>query len=243
MQLNRYLASCGIASRRKANVAILEGRVAVNGKTVDTLGRVVDPGTDRITLDGRGIELPAAHRYVLLHKPAGVITSAVDGRRRPTVLDVVGAKERLFPVGRLDLDTVGVLLLTDDGDLAYRLAHPRFEVEKVYEAWVSGTVGRGAMESLALGIVIQEGVTVSGDSRILAVEAERTLVEIRLHEGKKRQVKRMMKAVGHPVLHLKRTVFAGLTVDGLRPGDWRDLTEGEVEGLYRMTGLTRETNG
>jgi len=240
MQLNKYLASCGIASRRKANTAILEGRVVVNGERILALGCVVNPKRDVITLDGRRLDLPRTFRYVLLHKPAGVITSAVDGRGRKTVLDVIDAEERLFPVGRLDLDTEGVLLLTNDGDLAYRLAHPRFEVDKVYEAWVSDPVDERIVRRLARGVIIQPGVTVSGEARILTTKPEKTLLEIRLHEGKKRQIKRMMKAVGHPVLQLKRIIFAGLRVDPLKPGEWRDLTTEEVDALYRLVGLERE---
>ena len=240
MQLNKYLASCGIASRRKANTTILEGRVTVNGEPIHSLGRTVDTESDMIFLDGRRLDLPQRYRYVLLNKPGGVITSSVDGRGRKTVLDVIGADERLFPIGRLDLDTEGVLLLTNDGDLAFRLTHPRFEVDKVYEAWVEGLVDFEIVRILAQGVSIEPGKTVTGHAKVLKKESEKSLVEIRLHEGKKRQVKRMMKAVGHPVLYLNRIVFAGLTVGDLKPGEWRDLNDDEVDALYRLVGLERE---
>lgn len=240
MQLNKYLASCGIASRRKANNAILDGRISVNDEVVLTLGRVVEPDSDTICLDGRRLELPQRIRYVLLNKPRAVITSSVDGRGRKTVLDIVDAEERLFPVGRLDLDTEGVLLLTNDGDLAYRLTHPKFEVDKIYEAWVEGFVDPEVVRELANGVSIEPGKTVTGHAKVLKKTSEKSLVRIRLHEGKKRQVKRMMKAVGYPVLSLNRIVFAGLTVGDLKIGEWRDLTDEEVETLYRLVGLERE---
>lgn len=241
MQLNKYLASCGVTSRRKANHAILEGRVELNGERVKRLGVTVDPWRDVVRLDGKILELSRRRRYVLLHKPAGVITSAVDGRGRKTVIDLVGADERLFPVGRLDLDTEGVLLLTDDGDLAYRLTHPKFEMEKVYEAVVEGCVDDDSVKRLARGVSIGPDVRVKADVRLMKVESDQSRIEIRIHEGKKRQIKRMMKAVGHPVMYLKRRVFAGLTVDDLEKGAWRDLDDDEVNRLYEMTGLERHS--
>ncbi len=238
MQLNKFMALCGVASRRKANTIIAENRITVNGETVKKLGFAVDPAEDTVCLDGRQLAIPASYRYVLLNKPAGSITSVLDGRGRTTVLDLVGADERLFPVGRLDLDTEGVLLITNDGDLAYRLAHPRFGVRKVYEAWVEGSVGEDAIHALQRGVEIDPGVCVRGEARVLRCRNQESLVEIQVHEGKKRQIKRMMKAVSHPVRKLSRTHFAGLTVDGLKPGEWRELTRDEVDALYRLTGLS-----
>jgi pseudouridine synthase len=239
MQLNKFLASCGAASRRKANQAICEGRVMVNGCRVETLGRVVDPRSDEVSLDGQFLTLPAVHRYVLLNKPSSVLTTSVDDRGRRTVLDLVPMDVRLFPVGRLDYDTEGVLLLTNDGDLAYRLTHPKFGVEKVYEAWVEGRVQERTLLTLSKGVSIDSDVVVRGEVKILERENDGTLLEIRVHEGKKRQIKRMMKAAGHPVSRLTRTCFAGLTVRDLDRGRWRYLTEKEVERLYRLTGLER----
>ena len=239
MQLNKYLASCGVASRRKANHAIMEGRVELNGERVRRLGVTIDPRCDVVRLDGKILELSRRRRYVLLHKPEGVITSAADGRGRKTVIDLVGADERIFPVGRLDLDTEGVLLLTDDGDLAYRLTHPKFEIEKAYEAVVEGCVNADSVRALTRGVSIGPGVRVKADVEIIELGSDQSRIEVRIHEGKKRQIKRMMKAVGHPVMYLKRRVFAGLTVDDLEKGAWRELNDGEVDRLYEMTGLDR----
>jgi len=237
MQLNKYLALCGAASRRKANYLIAEGRVAVNGKTIQQFGVVVDPESDKVQLDGRDLTIPSQYRYVLLNKPAGTITSAVDGRGRKTVLDVVGAEERLFPVGRLDLDTEGVLLITNDGDLAFRLAHPRYEIQKIYQATVEGRISGKAVRHLQQGVEIDPEVHVRGDVRVISKASDFSLVEIQIHEGKKRQIKRMLNAVGYPVRKLVRIHFAGLTTQGLNVGEWRELSEKEVAVLYRMTGL------
>lgn len=239
MQLNKYLALCGVASRRKANLTIMQGRVAVNHGVVKELGRVVQPGRDEISLNGQRLEHPCWYSYILLNKPGDVLTAAEDSRGRKTVLDLVKINVRVFPVGRLDYDTEGVLLLTNDGDLAYRLTHPRFEIKKVYEAWVEGVVKEGTLRQLKRGIWINEGVFVSGATRILDIKPDKTLIEIQIHEGKKRQIKRMLKAVGHPVIYLRRSCFAGLAVDGLEKGAWRELTSDEVEMLYQSVGLTR----
>ena len=237
MHLNKYLALCGVASRRKASQPILQGRVFVNDDCVRELGRVVDPQKDRIFLDGHRLEYPIQYRYILMNKPAGVITAVADDRGRKTVVDLVASDERVFPVGRLDYNTEGVLLLTNNGELAYRLAHPKFEIDKIYQAWVDGHVQEDTLQKLRQGVFIHRGVKVSGEVSILERKANRTLVDIRIHEGKKRQVKRMMKSVGHAVLHLERTRFAGLEVNGLEKGQWRELTPQEVDTLYRITGL------
>ncbi|MBN2104114.1 rRNA pseudouridine synthase [bacterium] len=240
MQLNKYLALCGAASRRKANHLIVEGRVAVNGKTVQKLGVVVDPESDEVKLDGRRLTVPRQYRYVLLNKPAGTITSAIDGRGRKTVLDVLNASERLFPVGRLDLDTEGILLITNDGDLAFRLAHPKYEIQKIYHAKIEGRITDEAVGQLQQGVKIEPGVYVRGDINLLSRGSDFSLVEIQIHEGKKRQIKRMLNAVGFPVQKLVRINFAGLTAGGLGIGEWRELSEEEVKVLYRMTGLKKK---
>ena len=239
MQLNRYLALCGVTSRRKANFIIADGRVMVNHEVVTELGYVVDPKEDTILLDNKHLKTPVCYHYVLMNKPGGVITALVDGRRRKTVTDLVDIDDRIFPVGRLDFDTEGVLLLTNDGDIAYRLTHPKFQIGKVYEVWVEGRIDNKIIRKLSEGVAIDKGVTVSGEAAILKQENEKSLIEIRIHEGKKRQIKRMLNAVGHPVIHLQRTSFAGLTTDGLQRGEWRYLTEKEVEHLYKITGLQK----
>src|SRR5213076_3527086 len=163
--------------------------------------------------------------YVLLHKPAGVVTTAHDPHGRPTVVELVDLPERVVPVGRLDADTTGALLLTNDGPLAHRLAHPRYGVEKVYEAEVEGRPGDAALQALAKGVELEDGVTAPAAVRCLAPSR----VELTLHEGRNRQVKRMLEAVGHPVRHLHRSVYAGLTLEGLETGQWRELEPSETE--------------
>jgi 23S rRNA pseudouridine2605 synthase len=240
MQLNKYLALCGIASRRKANYYIAEGRVSVNSETVVRLGRRVDPEGDIVELDGKRLTIPDKFRYVLLNKPVNTITAASDARGRITVLDLIDDSLRLFPVGRLDLDTEGVLLITNDGDLAYRLTHPKYEILKIYRAWVKGRFTSAGIRKLAEGVSIEPHGIVRGEARILEVHAGFSIIDIRVHEGKKRQIKRMLQAIGHPVQRLIRIRFAGLTVGNLGSGEWRELAETEIDDLYRMCGLERK---
>ena len=232
MRLNAYLARAGIASRRAADELIRAGRVLVNGRRGELNTQV--GRRDVVELDGRRI---AAQRlaHVLLHKPAGVVTTARDPHGRPTVVDLVDHPARVVPVGRLDADTTGVLLLTNEGELAHRLAHPRYEVEKVYEAAVEGSPGDEALRRLARGVELDDGRTAPARVRRLAPGR----IELVLHEGRKHQVKRMCEAVGHPVRRLHRSRYAGLTLDDLAPGDWRELSRDEVEALRRNVGLAR----
>jgi 23S rRNA pseudouridine2605 synthase len=226
-----------VASRRKAGEMISQKRVRVDQEVISEPGYRIDPDTDPVFLDGKPVKPPNHFRTVLLNKPSGVLTTVRDDRDRKTVIDLIPLTERLFPVGRLDLDTTGVLLLTNDGDLAYRLTHPKYEIEKVYEAWVEGLVDEKIGEKFKEGIAIDPGVIVSGEVRILKKERNRSKLEIRIHEGKKRQIKRMSQAVGHRVISLERVNFAGLISEGLKPGEWRELTSEEVERLYALTGL------
>ena len=186
-------------------------------------------GGDRVELDGRPLA-PQQLAHVLLHKPAGVVTTARDPRGRATVVDLVRHRARVVPVGRLDADTTGALLLTNDGDLAHRLAHPRYGVEKVYEAVVEGRPGPEALQRLAEGVDLEDGRTAPARVRRLAP----SLLELTLHEGRKHQVKRMCEAVGHPVRRLHRSVYAGLRLDGLAPGEWRELEPDEVARLRAL---------
>jgi pseudouridine synthase len=224
MRLNAYLARSGVASRRKADELIKAGRVRVNG-TPGELNTFVE-ARDRVEVDGRPV---AKQRlaYLLLHKPAGVVTTARDPGGRPTVVDLVPGEPRVVPVGRLDADTTGALLLTNDGDLAHRLAHPRYEVAKVYVADVEGEPSDDALRALADGVELDDGCTAPARARRLGPSR----VQLTLHEGRKHQVKRMCEAVGHPVRRLHRRAYAGLTLGGLRPGAWRELTREEVERL------------
>ena len=229
MRLNAYLARAGVASRRGADELIRAGRVRVNGEPGE-LGTFIERG-DVVELDGRRLE-PEPLVYVLLHKPAGVVTTARDPQGRPTVVGLVGHEQRAVPVGRLDADTTGVLLLTNDGPLAHRLMHPRYEVDKVYEAEVEGEPDDATLARLAEGVDLDDGVTAPAGVRRLGPSR----IELTIHEGRKHQVKRMLEAVGHPVRHLHRREYAGLTLEGLAPGEWRELTVGEIthlQGLHR----------
>jgi pseudouridine synthase len=227
MRLNAYLARAGVASRRGADDLIKAGRVLVNGEP-GQLNTVVEPG-DRVTVDGAPVT-PQRLAYLLLHKPAGVVTTARDPQGRPTVVELVPAEPRVVPVGRLDADTTGVLLLTNDGPLAHRLAHPRYEIEKVYEAEVGGRPGEDVLRKLREGVELEDGVT--APAKVRRVGDHR--IELTIHEGRNRQVKRMFDAVGHPVRSLHRSVYAGLTVQGLAPGRWRPLTRAEIERLRSL---------
>ncbi|MEX0816566.1 MAG: pseudouridine synthase [Gaiellales bacterium] len=224
MRLNAYLARAGVASRRGADDLIRAGRVRVNGEPGE-LGTFVERG-DVVELDGRRLE-PEPLVYVLLHKPAGVVTTARDPQGRPTVVGLVGHERRVVPVGRLDADTTGALLLTNDGPLAHRLMHPRYEVDKVYEAEVEGEPNDEALAQLAEGVELDDGVTAPAGVR----RRGPSLIELTIHEGKKHQVKRMLEAVGHPVRRLHRREYTGLTLDRLGPGEWRELTDDEVRNL------------
>ena len=227
MRLNAYLARAGIASRRGADELIRAGRVRVNGEEAG-LTTVVSPG-DRVEVDGEAVE-PEPLTYVLLHKPAGVVTTARDPQGRPTVVGLVGHQRRVVPVGRLDADTTGALLLTNDGPLANRLAHPRYEVDKVYEAEVEGRPSAEAIRRLTEGVELEDGPTAPAAVRRLSPSR----LELVLHEGRKRQVRRMCEAVGHPVRRLHRREYARLTVEDLEPGAWRELRPDEVERLRAL---------
>jgi pseudouridine synthase len=231
MRLNAYLARSGVASRRRADELILAGRVTVNGSPAELSTRVA--AGDSVEVDGRSVELqPLA--YVLLHKPPGVVTTAKDTHGRRTVVDLVDHPARVVPVGRLDADTTGVLLLTNDGPLAHRLAHPRYGVEKAYEVEVEGALPDAALVELRDGIELEDGRTAPAGARVLQRGQESTLLELVLHEGRKHQVKRMCEAVGQPVRRLHRSRYAELGLGELEPGQWRELTRAEVESLRRL---------
>jgi 23S rRNA pseudouridine2605 synthase len=227
MRLNAYLARAGVASRRGADELIKAGRVTVNGEP-GQLNTFVE-SRDRVEVDGRPVALQRL-AHLLLHKPAGVVTTARDPQGRRTVLDLVPRDRRVVPVGRLDADTTGALLLTNDGPLAHRLAHPRYGVEKVYEADVVGDPGDDVLQRLRTGIELDDGPTAPAHVRRLAPNR----IELVLHEGRNRQVRRMLDAVGHPVRMLHRSAYAGLTLEGLEPGRWRELAPSEVERLRSM---------
>jgi 23S rRNA pseudouridine2605 synthase len=224
VRLNAYLARAGIASRRGADDLIKAGRVLVNGEP-GQLNTFVE-SRDEVTVDGAPVSLQRL-TYLLLHKPAGVVTTARDPQGRPTVVELVPHEPRVVPVGRLDADTTGALLLTNDGPLAHRLAHPRYEIEKVYEAEIGGRPGEDILRSLREGVELDDGITAPAKVRRLGPHT----IELAIHEGRNRQVKRMFEAVGHPVRRLHRSVYAGLSLGGLEPGQWRELEPSELDRL------------
>jgi 23S rRNA pseudouridine2605 synthase len=228
VRLNAYLARAGVASRRRADELIRDGRVVVNGEPGELNTRV--RSGDVVEVDGAPVAAQAL-AHVLLHKPPGVVTTASDPHGRPTVVDLVDHPARVVPVGRLDADTTGALLLTNDGQLAHRLAHPRYGVAKVYEAEVEGEPGVEALEALRTGVELDDGTTAPAEARVLGAVDGAVVLELTLHEGRKHQVKRMCAAVGHPVLRLHRSRYAGLDVADLAPGEWRELTGAEVRAL------------
>ena len=231
MRLNAYLARAGVASRRSADELIKAGRVTVNGER-GQLNTFVTR-RDRVEVDGKPVTAQEL-TYVLLHKPAGTVTTARDPQGRPTVVELVDVPERVVPVGRLDADTTGALLLTNDGPLAHRLAHPRYGVEKVYEVEVEGEPDESALRRLAEGVELEDGRSAPAQARRLGPAT----IELTLHEGRKHQVKRMCEAVGHPVRNLHRSRYAGLTVRGLAPGEWRELEPGEVARLQTLVSIS-----
>ncbi len=232
MRLAKYLATAGVASRRASEEIIRAGRVTVGGVAVTDPARDVGPD-DAVAVDGDPVGHGRGERVVYaLNKPAGVVSTARDPQGRPTVVTMVPQTERLYPVGRLDIDTTGLILLTNEGDLAHRLTHPRFEVEKTYRAIIGGPpVRESALRALRDGVELDDGRT--APARVRRVSAD--TIEITIHEGRKRQVKRMCEAVGHPVKRLERVAFGPLSLGDLPRGRWRKLTAGEVEALMDAT--------
>jgi pseudouridine synthase len=236
-RLQKILSHAGVASRRAAEKLIAEGRVAVNGQTVREMGVKADPAHDDIRVDGRRVKGPERLRYILLNKPAGYVTTRSDPQRRPTVIDLLhGMKEYIYPVGRLDYDTEGLLLLTNDGDLAARLTHPRHGIERTYEARVAGMPDHDAIEELRRGIPLDGRRTLPAEVKLLnAGKRERDgVVLLTIREGRNRQVRRMLEAVGHPVRALKRTRIGPLGERRLKSGEWRELTAEEIRALKAL---------
>lgn len=246
VRLNAFLARAGVASRRAADQLIASGSVRVNGRRPPASGLAIDPDRDRVTVDGRQVQPLTSHRYVMLNKPLGAITTARDEAARTTVLEVIGAEgahgHRLFPVGRLDADSTGLLLLTDDGELAHRLTHPRYKVAKEYEAVVAGLPTTSKLEALRRGVELDDGLTAPAEvERLRATRGDRDSgraeLRIVIREGRHRQVRRMLQAVGHKVIALRRTSFGPLRLGRLKTGGWRVLSIAEVAALLRAAGL------
>ena len=232
-RLQKVLAHAGVASRRAVEEMIAAGRVRVNGERAE-LGRRIDPEKDKVEVDGSVVPLRAELTYLLLNKPEGVIVTADDPEGRMTVLDLVGDQtERLWPVGRLDIGSEGALILTNDGDLTLRLTHPRYHVPRTYLAEVEGSVGRRALGLLARGVKLDDGMTAPARVRVVEKVPGGSLVEITIHEGRNRQVRRMFEAIGHPVKRLVRRAIGPLELGRLKPGTYRKLSPVEVQALYR----------
>jgi 23S rRNA pseudouridine2605 synthase len=286
MRLNKFLAQAGVSSRRGADLLIQSGRVTVNGAKIQRLGISVDEKKDEIKVNGKKVCLPEKFIYILLNKPKGYLCTVKDRFGRPTVLDLVGKDKKVFPVGRLDLDTEGVLLLTNDGKLAYRLTHPKFQVEKTYLVTLKGKIDEKIFKKFHKGIKLEDGTIAKGEAKLFKIEkrfdfalrqaqgGERSrtthrpvfdsalrlppkagcrrkvaqtrgepveggtsVLELKLREGRKREIKRMCKTIGFPVTNLVRTKFATLIARNLKPGAWRYLKEREIGDLKRTVGL------
>jgi len=235
VRLQKIISAAGIASRRAAEKLITEGRVQVNGATVRELGTKADPDTDDIRVDERRVKQPQRQRYLLLNKPRGYVTTRSDPEHRPTVLDLLkGVREYVYPVGRLDFDSEGLLLLTNDGDLAATLMHPRHEVERVYEAHVLGVPDAHDIDRLSRGIVIEGRRTSPANVELLRerrTDGDTSVLRVTIHEGRTRQVRKMADAIGHPVRTLRRVRIGPIADKGLKPGSYRELTAEEVRKL------------
>ena len=245
-RLQKILSTAGISSRRASEALILEGRVTVNGAPVTELGSKADPDVDDIRVDGRRVKTAQPRRYILMYKPRGYITSRSDPQQRPTVIDLLakgGVREYVYPVGRLDYESEGLLLLTSDGELAERLMHPSHEVEREYQARVLGVPDRHTVERLSSGIVIDGRRTSPAEVRVRKVfegtAGDEAMLSIVIHEGRNRQVRRMCEAVGHPVVRLRRVRIGPITDEHIRPGEFRELSDKEVAALKRAASSTR----
>jgi pseudouridine synthase len=234
-RLQKVIAYGGIVSRRKAEELIMAGKVKVNGITVKELGTKINPGTDLVEVEGKKIETMVKPVYYMLNKPRGYVTTVRDQFNRLTVLDLLkDIKCRVYPVGRLDYETEGLLLLTNDGELAFKLTHPKNKVDKVYEVLVEGSVSKTTLQQLAKGVMLDAGKTLPAKVKVLKSRPYQTLVELTIREGRNRQVRRMMAAVGHKVKQLKRTKIAFLELKDLKQGQYRSLTLAEIERLKSL---------
>lgn len=233
IRLQKYLAECGIASRRKSEEYILQGKVKINGKIITELGTRVNPIKDKIEFENKEIKKEEKNVYILLNKPIGYVTTANDQFNRDTVLDLVKVKERIVPVGRLDMYTSGALILTNDGDFIYKVTHPKHEIEKTYNVTVRGKITEEDVEKLTNGVEIENYVSKEAKVKILKINDEKNLsrIEITIHEGKNREVRKMCEAIGKKVLALHRTKIGNINVKNLKLGEWRYLNQKEVKSL------------
>lgn len=235
MRLQKYMAKCGIASRRKSEEIILEGRVKVNDIVVKELGMTINLKKDIVKVDNEIIKLEENKIYIMLNKPKGYVTTVKDKHSEKIVLDLInGVKERIYPVGRLDVDTTGLLLLTNDGDLAYKLTHPSYEIPKKYIALVKGIPNNKKLYKFRKGLKIDGRMTAEAYIKILKRNRDTSLLEISIHEGRNRQVRKMCKYIGHPVIQLERVAIGKLELGNLGIGEWRYLTSKEIEYLKKL---------
>lgn len=233
IRLQKYLADCGIASRRKSEELIKQGQVKVNGKTITELGTKVIPNKDSVEYNGKKIELKKEYVYILLNKPIGYVTTVKDQFNRDSVLDLVKTNKRLVPVGRLDMYTSGALILTNDGNFVYKVTHPKHEIEKTYTVTIIGIVKKEEVEKLKKGVEIEDYITKPAKVKILKIDEEKnqSRLEITIHEGKNRQVRKMCEAIGHKVLALHRSKISGIDVKDIPLGKWRYLNSKEVNKI------------
>lgn len=235
MRLQKFLAACGVASRRGAEELIKQGKVQVNGETITEMGVQIDEDKDKVTYNGQPVEMEKKMVYILLNKPVGYVTTVSDDKGRNTVMDLVAdIPVRIYPVGRLDYDTEGLLLMTNDGDLTYRVTHPKNQVEKTYEAEVTGNITMNTLLQLRNGIMLDGVKTRPAKVEVIGATQYGTKLEITIHEGKNRQVRRMFESVGCIVKRLKRTREAGLILGHVPLGHWRRLTESEINMLKKL---------
>lgn len=233
IRLQKYIADSGVASRRKAEELILQGSVKVNGNVVMEMGIKVGD-SDSVEVHGKVIKPESKKVYILLNKPSGYVTTVKDQFRRPTVLDLLkGVNERVFPVGRLDYETTGLLILTNDGDFTHKMTHPKHEIEKKYLVTVAGTPTKEEISSFESGLEIEDYVTSPAKLKILNSKERNCTIEVTIHEGRNRQVRKMCDAIGHPVLSLKRISLGKVTLGDLQEGNWRELTKNEVASLIK----------
>lgn len=240
IRLNKFLSQAGVASRREADRLIEAGRVKVNGRIIQALGSKVEPGSDIVEVDGKSVSSRRTLRYVVLNKPAGYLVTRKDPYKRPTVMDLLPPfPDRINPVGRLDFESEGLLLLCNDGDLALRLLHPRYGIKKMYRIKVKGKPETAAIQRLERGIFLDGKKTAPAKVSEIRRGESASWMKVQVQEGRKREVRRMFQAVGHPVLYLKRIRFAGLSLGKLKPGQWRYLTHHEIRALRRKVGLEK----
>jgi len=238
IRLNKFLSQSGIASRREADRLIEEGRIKVNGLVVTTLGTKIEVESDKVYVDGKRVKKKSLSIWIMINKPVGCIVSLRDPHHSNTIMDLLPAFEtRIFPIGRLDKESEGLLLLTNDGELANRLMHPRFEIKKEYQVEIKGRFERTGLKGLERGIVLDGRKTAPARVKLVTVSDKRTTLRIEIHEGRKREIRRMLASLGHRVISLKRIRYAGLSLKGLKPGSWRHLSQKEYEHLRSLVGL------